>query len=173
MREYPIEGLMNTVMSNLREMIDVNTVIGETIELENGTVIVPISKVSFGFAAGGSEFNMGTLEQTKKQGIDEESNYQLPFGGGSGAGVNIQPMGFLVITENSAKMLPVNHCSAIDKLLDYVPEVIDKISDVCGKGKTYTYQFYEGKDGYEYKKNVEQTNVEKTEENNSSEMESD
>ena len=52
MSEHPIEGLMNTVMSNLRDMIDVNTVIGETIELENGNVIVPVSKVSFGFAAG-------------------------------------------------------------------------------------------------------------------------
>ena len=100
MSEHPIEGLMNTVMSNLRDMIDVNTVIGETIELENGNVIVPVSKVSFGFATGGSEFNMGTLEQSKKQGLDEESNYKLPFGGGSGAGVNIQPVGFLVISDN-------------------------------------------------------------------------
>jgi sporulation protein YtfJ len=79
MNEHPIEGLMNTVMSNLRDMIDVNTVIGETIELENGNVIVPVSKVSFGFAAGGSEFNMGTIEQTKKQGLDEETKYSLPF----------------------------------------------------------------------------------------------
>lgn len=143
MNEHPIEGLMNTVMSNLRDMIDVNTVIGETIELENGTVIVPVSKVSFGFAAGGSEFNMGTLEQTKKQGIDEEAKYSLPFGGGSGAGVNIQPVGFLVISDNSAKMLPVDHCNAIDKLLDYVPDLLDKISEVWGGDKTYTYEFYD------------------------------
>ena len=146
MNEHPIQGLMNTVMSNLREMIDVNTVVGETIELENGTVIVPILKVCFGFAAGGSEFNMGTLEQTKKQGLDEENKYSLPFGGGSGAGVNIQPVGFIVITENSAKMLPVNHCSAIDKLLDYVPELIDKISDMCCGDRTYTYEFYDNVD---------------------------
>lgn len=85
MSEHPIEGLMNTTMNNLRDMIDVNTVIGETIELENGTAIVPISKVCFGFAAGGSEFNMGTIEQSKKQGLDEETKYSLPFGGGSGA----------------------------------------------------------------------------------------
>ena len=127
MSEHPIESLMNTAMSNLKDMIDVNTVIGETIELENGTAIVPISKVAFGFAAGGSEFNMGTLETSRKQGIDEESKYSLPFGGGSGAGVNIQPVGFLVITENTAKMIPVDHCSAIDKLLDYVPDLLEKI----------------------------------------------
>lgn len=143
MSEHPIEGLMNTVMANLRDMIDVNTVIGETIELDNGSVIVPVSKVSFGFAAGGSEFNMGTLEQTKKQGQDEEAKYSLPFGGASGAGVNIQPVGFLVITENSAKMLPVNHCSAIDKLLDYVPDLLEKATNICCGDKTYTYEFYE------------------------------
>lgn len=147
MSEHPIEGLMNTAMNNLRDMIDVNTVIGETIELENGTAIVPISKVCFGFAAGGSEFNMGTIEQTKKQGIDEETKYSLPFGGGSGAGVNIQPVGFLVITENSAKMLPVDHCSAIDKLLDYVPDLLEKISEIWGGDKTVTYEFYEDDDG--------------------------
>ena len=143
MGEHPIQGLMNTAMENLKDMIDVDTVIGETIELENGTAIIPVSKVCFGFAAGGSEFNMGTLEQSKKQGIDEETKYSLPFGGGSGAGVNIQPVGFLVITENSAKMLPVDHCSAIDKLLDYVPDLLDKISEIWNGDKTYTYEFYE------------------------------
>lgn len=66
---------------------------------------------------------------------------------GSGAGVNIQPVGFLVITENSAKMLPVNHCSAIDKLLDYVPDLLEKISEICNGDKTYTYEFYEDEDG--------------------------
>ena len=143
MNEHPIEGLMNTVMSNLREMIDVYSVIGESIELENGSVVIPISKVSFGFAAAGSEFNMGTLEQSKKQGLDEENKYSLPFGGGSGAGVNIQPIGFLVVNENCAKMIPVNHCSAIDKLLDYIPDIIEKMGDIWGGNKTYTYEFYE------------------------------
>ncbi len=165
MNEHPIEGLMDTVMSNLREMIDVNTVIGETIELENGTVIVPVSKVGFGFAAGGSEFNMGTLEESKKQGVDEESKYSLPFGGGSGAGVSIQPMGFLVITEKSAKMIPINYCSAIDKLLDYVPELVDKITKAWGGDKTYTYEFYEDCDDKCYckEKTKEQKNPSESE----------
>ena len=156
MNEHPIGSLMDTVMSNLRDMIDVNTVIGETIELDNGSVIVPVSKVSFGFAAGGSEFSMGTIEQSKKQGLDEETKYSLPFGGASGAGVNIQPVGFLVITENSAKMLPVNHCSAIDKLLDYVPDFIEKIAEVWGGDKTYTYEFYEDEDGCKCEKKCDE-----------------
>lgn len=163
MSEHPIEGLMNTTMENLKDMIDVNTVIGETIELENGTAIIPVSKVCFGFAAGGSEFNTGTLEQSRKNGLDEESKYNLPFGGGSGAGVNIQPMGFLVVTENSAKILPVNHCSAIDKLIDYVPDLIDKISEIWGGDRTYTYEFYD--DGEERScKCSEKENNEKEEE---------
>lgn len=147
MSEHPIEGLMNTAMNNLRDMIDVNTIIGDSIETANGNVIIPISKVSFGFAAGGSEFNMSTLEETKRSGSDEETKHALPFGGGSGAGVHIEPIGFLVITEGSTKMIPVDHCNAIDKLLDYVPDVIDKITQLLDKDRTYTYEFYEDEDG--------------------------
>lgn len=147
MSEHPIEGLMNTAMNNLRDMIDVNTIIGDSIETANGTVIIPISKVSFGFAAGGSEFNMSTLEETKRSGSDEETKHALPFGGGSGAGVHIEPIGFLVITEGSTKMIPVDHCNAIDKLLDYVPDVIDKITQLLDKDRTYTYELYEDEDG--------------------------
>ena len=147
MSERPIDGLMNTTMNNLKEMIDVNTIIGKSIETVNGTVIVPISKLSFGFAAGGSEFNMSTLEETKKNGNNEETKHCLPFGGGSGAGVKIEPVGFLVITESSTKMIPVDHCNAIDKLLDYVPDVIEKITDVFNRDKVYTYEFYEDSDG--------------------------
>ena len=73
MNEHPIEGLMNTAMNNLRDMIDVNTIIGEAIETSNGTVIIPVSKVCFGFAAGGSEFNSSTLEETKRKGTEEET----------------------------------------------------------------------------------------------------
>ena len=146
MNGHPIEGLMNTAMNNLKEMIDVDTVIGKPIETKEGTVIVPVSKVCFGFAAGGSEFNTSTLEETKKKGLEEETRHSLPFGGGSAAGVNIVPVGFLVISESGTKMLPVNHCNAIDKLLDYVPDLIDKITEVVTGERTYTYEFYEEND---------------------------
>ena len=147
MGEHPIDGLMNTTMNNLKEMIDVNTIIGNSIETANGTVIVPISKLCFGFAAGGSEFNMSTLEETKRNGGNEETKHCLPFGGGSGAGAKIEPVGFLVITESSTKMIPVDHCNAIDKLLDYVPDIIEKITDFFDRDKVYTYEFYEDEDG--------------------------
>ena len=141
--EHPIDLLMNSVMHNLREMLDVDTIVGKPIETKEGTVIIPVSKVSFGFAVGGSEFTSSTLEETKKKGLEEETKNQLPFGGGSAAGVNIAPIGFLVISESGTKMLPVDHCSALDKLLDYVPEIVEKVACMMNKEKTYTYEFYE------------------------------
>ena len=85
MSEHPIESLMTTAMNSIQDMIDVNTIIGEPIEASNNIVIIPISKVSFGFAAGGSEFKGETIDEYKKVDKDEEIQYRLPFGGGSGA----------------------------------------------------------------------------------------
>lgn len=147
MNEHPIEGLMNTAMSNLKDMIDVDTVVGDAIDCGNNTTIIPISKVCFGFAAGGSEFNSETLDQYSKEGVDEDISYKLPFGGGSGAGVNIVPIGFLVVSDSGVKMLPVDHCSSLDKLLDYVPDILNKVIDVCTNEKTYRYEIYEDVDG--------------------------
>ena len=141
--EHPIDCLMNSVMHNLRGMLDVDTIVGKPIETKEGTVIVPVSKVSFGFAVGGSEFTTSTLAETKKRGLEEESKNQLPFGGGSAAGVNITPVGFLVISETGTKILPVEHLGAFDKVLDYVPDIVDKLTDMMNKEKTYTYEFYE------------------------------
>lgn len=81
MREHPIENLMETAMNSLREMIDVDTIIGEPIQCANNIVIMPISKVRFGFAAGGSEFSCETIDGYSKKEKDEEIQYKLPFGG--------------------------------------------------------------------------------------------
>ena len=85
MSEHPIEGLMITAMNSIQDMIDVNTIIGEPIETSNNIVIIPISKVSFGFAAGGIEFKGETIDEYTKRDKEEEIQYRLPFGGGSGA----------------------------------------------------------------------------------------
>lgn len=85
MNEHPIEGLMTTAMNSIQDMIDVNTIIGEPIETSNNVVVIPISKVSFGFAAGGSEFKGETIDEYSKKDKEEEIQYRLPFGGGSGA----------------------------------------------------------------------------------------
>ena len=92
MSEHPIEGLMTTAMNSIQDMIDVNTIIGEPIQSMNGITIIPISKVSFGFAAGGSEFSGETIKQYRMKDKDEEIEYKLPFGGGAGAGVSINPV---------------------------------------------------------------------------------
>ena len=130
MSEHPIEGLMLTAMNSIEDMIDVNTIIGEPIETSNGIVIIPISKVSFGFAAGGSEFKGETVDEYRKKDKDESIQYRLPFGGGSGAGVSINPISFLVVQQDKVKLLPVNHTSCVDKILDYIPEVIDKVENM-------------------------------------------
>ena len=133
MSEHPIEGLMVTAMNSIQDMIDVNTIIGEPIETSNDIIIIPISKVSFGFAAGGSEFKGETVDEYTKKDKEEAIQYRLPFGGGSGAGVNINPIAFLVVQSNNVKLLPVNHSSSIDKLLDYVPEIIEKVNTTMNK----------------------------------------
>ena len=133
MSEHPIEGLMTTAMNSIQDMIDVNTIIGEPIETSNNIVIIPISKVSFGFAAGGSEFKGETVDEYTKKDKEEAIQYRLPFGGGSGAGVSINPIAFLVIQADSVKLMPVNHSSSIDKLLDYIPDLMEKANSMMNR----------------------------------------
>ena len=130
---HPIESLMLTSMSSIRDMVDVNTIIGEPIESIDGMTIIPISKVSFGFAAGGSEFTTEAMEGYSKKDEEELVQYRLPFGGGAGAGASINPVAFLVIQNGNAKLLPMEHASSIDKLIDYVPDLIEKVNQMCNK----------------------------------------
>ena len=132
-QQHPIENLMLTAMNSIKDMVDVNTIIGEPIETSNNTIIIPISKVGFGFAAGGSEFKWETIDEYTKREKEEAIQYRLPFGGGSGAGVSIAPVAFLVVQPNNVKLLPVEHCSAIDRLLDYVPDLMEKANIILNK----------------------------------------
>ena len=133
MSEHPIESLMMTAMSSIQDMVDVNTIIGEPIETASGITIIPISKVCFGFAAGGSEFSGETIKEYNRKDKDEEIAYKLPFGGGAGAGVSINPVAFLVVQEGSVKLMNVDHDSCIDKLLDYVPDLMQKLNEMFNK----------------------------------------
>ena len=126
--QHPIEGLMVTAMNSIQDMVDVNTIIGEPIETSNNVIIIPISKVGFGFAAGGSEFKGETIDEYTKKDKEEAIQYRLPFGGGSGAGVSISPVAFLIVQQNTVKLLPVEHGSCVDRLLDYVPDLMDKLN---------------------------------------------
>ena len=122
MGEHPINNLMSTVMENIKGMIDVNTIIGDPVETSNGTMIIPISKVGFGFAAGGSDIPTKTPAEPK------------PFGGGSGAGVSISPIGFLVVTPDQIKLIPVSsNNTPLDKLVDYIPVAFEKVNTMIKK----------------------------------------
>lgn len=130
MADHPIQGLMQTAMENLKEMIDVNTIIGDAVETPDGSVILPISRVGFGFAAGGSEFKMDG-----KIGADQTAgNY--PFGGGAGGGVSINPIGFLVVSNGQVKLLSSEAPNQLyERIIDLAPTVIEKIQAMTGKNK--------------------------------------
>lgn len=116
MLEHPIKGLMETAMQNIKEMVDVNTIVGDTIEAGDGTVVVPISKVAFGFGAGGSEF--GKTDSSAK------------FGGGSGGGVSIEPVAFMVVGQGQIKLVPVDkQTTPAQEIIEQVPSMVGKIVD--------------------------------------------
>jgi sporulation protein YtfJ len=122
MSEHPIQGLMNTALQNIHEMMDVNTIIGDQIVTADGTVIIPVSKVSLGFASGGSDFT-------------NKTNKDL-FGGGSGAGGTIVPVAFIVVTNGEVRLLQISqNITSADKAISLVPELFDKITGLFGKGK--------------------------------------
>lgn len=131
--EHPIESLMIAAMNSIKEMIDVNTIIGEPIKALNNTVIIPVSKVGFGFAAGGSEFSDETVNSYNRKDKEENIKYRLPFGGGSGAGVSITPVAFLIVQNDSVKLLEATHSSVVDKLVEYIPDAMDKIHKLFDK----------------------------------------
>lgn len=144
MSEHPIEGLMGTAMNSIKDMIDVNTIIGDPIETTNGMVIIPISKVCVGFAAGGSEFKGETVDEYKKKDKEEEVQYRLPFGGGSGAGISINPVAFVIVQKDSIKVLPIEHNSAIEKLMDFVPDIMDKADSMMEKASDNSSKVKDG-----------------------------
>lgn len=122
--EHPIGSLMDTTLEKIKEMIDVNTIIGEPITSPDGTLIIPVSKVSYGFAAGGSDL------PTKKENKD-------CFGGGSGAGVTIQPVAFLTVYQGDVRLVSVDREEGTaDKLVNMIPDVLKKVKGVFKKDKS-------------------------------------
>jgi len=135
---HPIENIMKTTMENLKEMIDVNTIVGDAVETSDGTVIIPISRVSFGFVAGGGEYNEDSKQGKKERANIEtegESQNPFPFAGGTGAGVSVNPIAFLVVGEDKVKLLPVNFNTTVDRMVELVPQMVEEIKNVVGKNK--------------------------------------
>ena len=121
-----ISDVMKETMSKIKEMVDVNTIVGSPITTPDGVTLIPVSKVTFGFAAGGSD---GKAKETGKP--------PVRFGAGSGAGVTISPVAFIVLTGENARLLyvdpPAN--TAVDKIIDLVPQVMDRVENFIDKKK--------------------------------------
>ena len=122
MAEHPIQGLMNVTIDKIRQMADSNTIIGKPIKTDDGTTILPVSRISFGFASAGTDFDGKNA-----------ANKDL-FGGGSGAGVNIQPVAFLVVKDGCVRTIQLSDGSnTIDRALTMLPELVDKVSALLKK----------------------------------------
>lgn len=127
MPDHPIQGLMKTTMESIKEMVDVNTIVGEPVQSPDGQVIIPISRVSFGFASGGSEFNCANASEDEKLNSEEKKH---PFGGGAGAGVSLQPVAFIVVGNGNMKLLPVDqNANIINTFLELIPKITSGIQN--------------------------------------------
>ncbi len=119
-----IERLTNSTLEKIKEIVNADTIIGKSITTQDGTVIIPVSKVSYGFASGGSDFCSG------------KSDAKDMFGGGNGAGVSIVPVAFLVVSGEDVKLLQVeSFSSSIDRIIAMAPEIVDKIGSAIKKRK--------------------------------------
>lgn len=118
-----LNEVLNASIQKIKEMTDVNTTIGDPITTPNGTTVIPISRVSCGFAAGGSD-------------LPSKTQPNELFGGGTGAGIRIDPIAFLVIQDGSVRVMQIEpYLSSADRALEKVPEVVDKISALFNKNK--------------------------------------
>ena len=123
MDKRPIESIMATTMESIRDMVDVNTVIGDAISAGDGSTVIPISKVCFGFVAGGADY------EQKNKPVTSPAPSELPFAGGAGAGVTVQPVGFLVVNEGQVRLLPAQHYAPLDRVIELAPQVLSEIKN--------------------------------------------
>lgn len=121
--DHPIGHLMQTTLENIKDMVDVNTVVGDPIAAGDGSTIIPLSRVSFGFVAGGGEYD------TPRQPGPES----LPFAGGSGAGVSVQPVGFLVVGTEGVKLLPAQYATLWERALGCAPQLMEDLKSLFSK----------------------------------------
>ena len=119
---HPINEMLQATMSKIRELVDTNTVVGQPITTDDGVTLIPVSKLSFGFATGGSDFG-------------KTPNMAKNFGGGAGAGVNVMPIAFLIVKDGNVKLLPVAPPaeSPVGRVVELVPEMFDKVTGYIDK----------------------------------------
>ncbi|NLX63711.1 MAG: sporulation protein YtfJ [Clostridiaceae bacterium] len=155
MGQHPIEELMKTAMESIKEMVDVNTIVGDAVQTVDGTVIIPVSKVAFGFAAGGGEFSNNKRAETNA----------FPFAGGSGAGVSINPVAFMIVGRNNTiKMIPASPHAALDRALDNIPQIIEQLKKAFEPGSRKEKEQKHHEKTEEDKPSVEKLNLKASEE---------
>lgn len=123
--EHPINEVIGVTMNRVKELVDANTVVGEPIVTGEGVTIIPVSRVSVGFGSGGTDF------------ASKNANASKNFGGGTAAGVNVDPIAFLIVRKDTVRLLPCMNgpYGPVEKLVDMVPEIVDRFSSFAGKGK--------------------------------------
>ena len=126
--EHPFNKIMETVLSNIKQMVDVNTIVGDAITTPDGITIIPVSKVSFGFASGGADMAKPPAN------VAMEKNSVM--GIGNGAGVSITPIAFLVVVNGTVKLMPITvESNTVDKMIDAIPNFIDKVNYIVKEYK--------------------------------------
>ena len=126
MREHPINDLLNISLDSIIKMVDTSKIVGSPIELGDNRFIIPISKVSFGFGAGGSEFTNNSKEKKKNYFNNESDDDQFPFGGGSGGGITINPSSFILVSNDEIKIVNSEGASTLmERILEIVKESIN------------------------------------------------
>ncbi|MEG0146622.1 MAG: GerW family sporulation protein [Clostridia bacterium] len=126
MEKRAIESIMASTMESIRDMVDVNTVIGDPVVAADGSTVIPVSKVCFGFVAGGGEYNCGTPKKSMGEAPEQG---ELPFAGGSGAGVSVQPMGFLVVNDGQVRLLPAQYYAPVDRIIEMAPQLLNDVKN--------------------------------------------
>ena len=124
-QKHPINELMSTTMEQIKAMAEANTIVGEPIHTDGGITLIPVSKITCGFASGGTDF-------TGKNAAAKNN-----FGGGAGAGVSITPVSFVIVNGTNVRILPVSPApaSTVDRVVEMVPEMFDKVTDYIDKKK--------------------------------------
>ncbi len=123
---HPIEHVLNTTMSELGKMVDVNTIVGNPFVTPDGCTIIPISKVSFGFVTGGGEYG---------EGVKAPIETRYPFAGGTASGVTITPVAFMVEKQDQIKLLTATERDIVDKILESIPQMASEVRKMFEQGK--------------------------------------
>ncbi len=127
---HPIENIMKTSMEQIKEMVDVNTIIGSAILTDQENMILPVSKVSLGFLSGGGEYGAASPVRRSGEALDG-NDIRYPFAGTSVVGMSLTPMAFLAVNNNEVKVHPANYSCSVDRLIELLPNSIERIIQQC------------------------------------------